>query len=137
MSIPVEIVESELNEEYIRPASGPGGQHVNRTANSVRLSFHFMNSKALNENTKFRLAAMSSANINGDEIVIVAKEYRSLQANREAARKRLFALLETASKEPRKRKPTQATKASKERRLAKKAQHSTIKAMRGKIKDEE
>lgn len=127
-----EIPESELREEFIRPASGPGGQHLNRTANAVRLAFNFMETALLSDNAKARIAKLGGARVSGDEIVIVAKEYRSLQANRNAARVRLRELLESASKEPRKRRPTKVSKAQKEQRLQTKAKRSTLKSLRSK-----
>ena len=37
---PFAIPEEEFEEEYVRPSSGPGGQHVNKTASAIRLT-HF------------------------------------------------------------------------------------------------
>lgn len=130
----LEIPESELREEFIRPAAGPGGQHVNRTSNSVRLFFRFQTSSLLTESARLRLVTLVPSKIVQDELVIVARESRSLQMNRTAARERLRQLLISILKEPRKRRPTKATRASKEERLQKKIRRGQIKTMRsGKI----
>ena len=34
---PFAIPELEFAEEYVRPSSGPGGQHQNKTENGVRV----------------------------------------------------------------------------------------------------
>ena len=51
-----EIPAEFLQEEFYRPASGPGGQHVNRTETGVRLRFFFRNCPVLSEGWKRRLA---------------------------------------------------------------------------------
>ena len=37
---PFAIPEEEFEEEYVRPSSGPGGQHQNKTENGVRLQWN-------------------------------------------------------------------------------------------------
>ena len=122
--------DSEMEEEQIRPASGPGGQHVNRTACAVRLSYRFEGSSFLSDSAKERLRNMAASRISEGVISFVAKEYRSLSDNRRAARARLSALLSAAKKQPKKRKATRPTRASKERRLNSKSVRSKIKASR-------
>lgn len=111
--------EDELREEFIRPASGPGGQHLNKTSNGVRLIFDHLACDGLPDFVKARLGATP--------VIIVAKESRSLQQNRQLARQKLHALLEKAFIVPKTRKKTKATRASQERRLASKARRSSIK----------
>ena len=121
--------EEELEEEFLRSATGPGGQNVNKTATAVRLTYRFMESDFLSANAKERLRMQCGA----DFVSFLARESRSLPENREAARRRLAALLETVRKEPRKRRPTKPTRASKERRLESKSRRSAIKSSRGKV----
>ncbi|MBE6406944.1 MAG: aminoacyl-tRNA hydrolase [Lentisphaerae bacterium] len=120
--------EEELEEVFVRTASGPGGQNVNKTSTAVRLVYRFMESDFLSDTVKERLRNM----LGGDKdfISILARESRSLSVNRESARVRLSNLLKAALKEPKKRKATKPTRASKERRLAQKARRSEIKAGR-------
>ena len=120
--------EEELEEDFVRTASGPGGQNVNKTSTAVRLVYRFMESDFLSDEVKERLQAL----IGGDKdfISILARESRSLPANRESARERLSNLLKTALKPPKKRKATKPTRASREKRLAQKARRSEIKAGR-------
>lgn len=111
--------DDELTEEFIRPASGPGGQHLNKTSCGVRLTFDHLACEALPDCVKARLGE--------SPVVVIAKESRSLQQNRQLARQKLYALLEKAFFVPKVRKKTKATKASRERRLAAKARRSCIK----------
>ena len=120
--------EEELEEEFVRTASGPGGQNVNKTSTAVRLVYRFMESDFLSEDAKERLKALIGGE--KDFISILARESRSLPMNREAARIRLSNLLKTAKKAPKKRKATKPTRASREKRLAAKARRSEIKAGR-------
>ena len=121
--------EEELEEEFLRSANGPGGQNVNKTATAVRLTYRFLESDFLSANAKERLRMQCGA----DFVSFLARESRSLPENRAAARSRLAALLETVRKEPRKRRPTKPTRASKERRLESKSRRSAIKSFRGKV----
>lgn len=119
--------EEELQEEFVRTASGPGGQNVNKTATAVRLVFCYMESNFLPEHAKERLK-----NQLGEKSVIsiLARESRSLSDNRREARIRLSNLLAAAVRIPKKRKPTKPTKASCRRRLEKKTRRSEIKENR-------
>ena len=66
----------------------------------------------------------------GDLLVVMERSSRSLARNRERARERIRELALAALPEPRKRRPTKPTKASRERRLKAKAVRSRIKALR-------
>lgn len=84
-------------------ASGPGGQHVNRTESAVRLTH-----------------APSG-------VVVTATENRSQIRNREVAFERLVHKLRTLNRVPKPRKPTRISRAVKERRLAAKKHRSSRK----------
>ncbi len=122
--------EEELEEEFLRSASGPGGQNVNKTASAVRLTFRFQNSPTLSERVKIRLSELCGG---ADFVAFLARESRNMPDNREAARMRLASLIATASKEQKKRKKTKPTHASKQRRLDGKARRAEVKKSRQKI----
>ena len=124
-----DIPEDELREEFLCTAAGPGGQHVNRTANTVRLFFDPAASSRLTPGAQKRLKKAVGANENG-LIVITCRETRSLTRNRERAREILAEMISRALVEPRKRKKTKPTRASKEKRLQDKSRRSQIKAGR-------
>lgn len=131
-----EIPGEFLQEEFYRPASGPGGQHVNRTETGVRLRFFFQDCPVLTEGWKRRLAEAAGAGPEEDSIVILSRNSRSLKQNREEAFRRLQQLLRQTRRAPAPRRPTKPTRASKERRLASKSRRSALKRSRGSVPEE-
>ena len=127
---PFAIPEEEFSEDYVRPSSGPGGQHQNKTENGVRLQWNVAETAVLTEAQKTRLRALAVQYMQGDLLVVMERSSRSLARNRERARERIRELALAALPEPRKRRPTKPTKASQERRLKAKAVRSRIKALR-------
>ena len=126
----IRIEESEITEQFVR-ASGPGGQHVNKTASAVQLRFNVQTCPGLPADVRQRFFKLAASRINRDgELVIEAKRYRSQDRNRADARQRLISLLERACEVPKRRKPTRPTKGSKERRLKGKKQRGRNKALR-------
>ena len=127
---PFAIPEEEFAEDYVRPSSGPGGQHQNKTENGVRLQWNVAETTVLTEAQKTRLRALAMQYMQGDLLVVMERSSRSLARNRERARERIRELALASLPEPRKRRPTKPTKASQERRLKAKAVRSRIKALR-------
>ena len=129
----VAIPDGELEITAIR-AQGAGGQHVNKTSTAIHLRFD-IRASSLPEYYKERLLAASHHLISSDGVIVIkAQEYRNQELNREAALARLVAVIKEQSSEKKARRPTRPTRASKERRLASKAQKSSVKAMRGKVR---
>lgn len=129
----VAIPDGELEITAIR-AQGAGGQHVNKTSTAIHLRFD-IRASSLPEYYKERLLAASHHLISSDGVIVIkAQEYRSQELNREAALARLVAVIKDLTTEQKGRRPTRPTRASKERRLASKAQKSSVKAMRGKVR---
>ncbi|WP_312973122.1 alternative ribosome rescue aminoacyl-tRNA hydrolase ArfB [Atlantibacter sp.] len=129
----VSIPDDEVSFSAIR-AQGAGGQHVNKASTALHLRFDIAAS-SLPESYKTRLLAASHHLITAEGIVIIkAQEYRSQEMNREAALARFIALVRELTAEQKHRKATRPTRASKERRLTSKAQKSTTKALRAKIR---
>ena len=129
-AIPFAIPEEEFEEEFVRPSSGPGGQHQNKTENGVRVQWNVAATAVLTDAQKERLRLIAAPYMLGDCLVVMERSSRSLARNRERARERIRELALSARPEPRKRRPTKPTKASKERRLKEKAVRSRIKAIR-------
>ncbi|AUS64326.1 aminoacyl-tRNA hydrolase [Escherichia albertii] len=127
------IPDSEYEITAIR-AQGAGGQHVNKASTAIHLRFD-IRASSLPEYYKERLLAASHHLISSDGVIVIkAQEYRSQELNREAALARLMTVIKELTTVQKARRPTRPTRASKERRLASKAQKSTVKAMRGKVR---
>ncbi|WJD51052.1 MULTISPECIES: alternative ribosome rescue aminoacyl-tRNA hydrolase ArfB [unclassified Enterobacter] len=133
LSSNVTIPDNELEITAIR-SQGAGGQNVNKTSTAIHLRFD-IRASSLPEFYKERLLAATHHLITAEGVVIIkAQEYRSQEMNREAALARLEALIRELTVVQKSRRPTRPTRASKERRLAGKAQKSTVKSLRGKVR---
>ncbi|HDV3954514.1 TPA: aminoacyl-tRNA hydrolase [Escherichia coli] len=129
----VAIPDGEFEITAIR-AQGAGGQHVNKTSTAIHLRFD-IRASSLPEYYKERLLAASHHLISSDGVIVIkAQEYRSQELNREAALARLVAVIKELTTEQKNQRPTRPTRASKERRLVSKAQKSSVKALRGKVR---
>ena len=127
------IPDGELEITAIR-SQGAGGQHVNKASTAIHLRFD-IRASSLPEYYKERLLAASHHLISSDGVIVIkAQEYRSQELNREASLARLMTVIKELTTVQKARRPTRPTRASKERRLASKAQKSTVKAMRGKVR---
>ncbi|MCJ7557591.1 MAG: aminoacyl-tRNA hydrolase [Gammaproteobacteria bacterium] len=124
-------LEKAIDERFIR-ASGPGGQHVNKTASAVQMRFDTRLAELPDPVTlKLLKLAGSRADTQG-VITIFAQRYRSQERNREDARSRLAALIEKARFKPVRRIPTRTPNSAKRKRLEGKRQQAKTKTLRGK-----
>jgi protein subunit release factor B len=92
LSLPEQALLASCEESFF-VGGGPGGQHRNKTESGVRLRHP------------------------PTGIVVTATERRSQMQNRGAALERLRVRLAALAREPVRRKPTRATRASRQRRL--------------------
>ena len=107
-----ETLEREVVVEVAR-ASGPGGQHVNKTESAVRLRHP------------------------PSGVVVISQDTRSQHRNRETAFERLVERLVRLNHVPRKRVATRPTAAARKRRLETKSRVGAKKAARGKVRGDE
>jgi ribosome-associated protein len=113
-------------------SSGPGGQHANVTASRVEAVFDVEASAVLDEAQRARLRRRS-----GDVVTAVAQEARGQARNRELALRRLAEKIAAGLREPRRRRPTKPTRASRERRLEQKRLAAQRKRARRKPRTED
>ena len=103
-----DVLEREVVVDVFR-ASGPGGQHVNRTESALRLTHP------------------------PSGVVVIAQDSPSQHRNREIAFERLIERLARLNHVPKKRVPTRPTLASKKRRIEGKKGRGAIKRSRGRV----
>ena len=121
---------SEIEESFVR-ATGPGGQHVNKTSSAVQLRFDVRNSPSLPDDVRWRLEKLAGSRLTNDGVlVLIAQSQRSQKRNREEALERLVELVREAAHQPTPRVKTRVSKAAKRRRVDDKKRHGTIKALR-------
>ncbi|WP_444453412.1 alternative ribosome rescue aminoacyl-tRNA hydrolase ArfB [Rhodobacter capsulatus] len=131
------IADWELSESFTR-SQGPGGQNVNKVSTAVELRFEAERSPHLTVPVKARLKRLAGRKWTLDgAIVIRAEETRSQLRNREMARERLVELIRAALVAPKRRVATKPTLGSQRRRLAAKTVRGEVKALRGRVGEDE
>ena len=133
----IQLEPSEITERFSK-SSGPGGQHINKVDTKVELRFSAMKSPNLSQSVKDRLKVIAGNKwtLKG-EIVITAEKYRSQYRNRELAKSKLVSLILKALEKPVYRLKTRPSKLVKVRRSDEKQRRSKIKAMRGRVRDDQ
>lgn len=101
------VLETEVRIDTYR-ASGPGGQHVNKTNSAIRLT-HIPSG-----------------------VVVIAQDSPSQVRNKEVAFERLIERLKKRNHVPKKRLATKPTRASQERRIESKKTRAQVKSVRQK-----
>ena len=128
---------SELRFRFAR-SSGPGGQHVNRSATRVELLFDVAGSPSLTQVQRERALKALASYIDSDGVLhLVSQTFRSQLRNREEVVERFQTLMRKAMRVPKRRRPTRPSRAAREKRLASKRRRSQIKRQRGPVKAED
>ncbi|MCF8224641.1 MAG: aminoacyl-tRNA hydrolase [Bacteroidales bacterium] len=124
-----------LNEVqyYTSRATGPGGQHVNKTESRVELHWMPEKSDVLSVRQKRILLERLSKRLTGEGILIMrCQATRSQIKNREILKKRFLDLISKSLQPRKKRVATHPPRASVEKRLREKKKKGEKKKLRGK-----
>ncbi len=122
-----------LAEESFLAGSGPGGQNANKVATEVQLRVNIYKLR-LPPPVFARLRAIAGSKLTAaGDLLITAREHRTQDANRQAARDKLEEMLEEAHRQPKKRAKSRVNRVGKTKRLKAKKARGTVKANRGKV----
>ena len=126
------IPEDALSETFLA-ATGPGGQNVNKVATAVQLRADVFR-LGLAPDVYARLKTIAGSRMTGGgELLITARRYRTQDANRQDARRRLAEMIAAAHIVQAKRKATRPSRAARAARVDSKKQRSAVKQARGKV----
>lgn len=133
----IALADEEITERFVK-ASGPGGQHVNKTSSAVELRFDVRASPSLPQDVKARLERLAGSRLTLDGVIVLFSQgSRSQEMNRQEVRERLVELIKRALERPKPRKATKPTYSSKLKRLETKSRRSGVKARRGAVRGED
>jgi ribosome-associated protein len=128
-----DIPESAITEKFLA-GSGPGGQNVNKVATACQLRVDVF-ALGLAPDAYRRLKTLAGSRMTAaGELVILARSFRTQEANRADARARLNELVDAALIRPEKRIKTKPSKAAKAKRVDTKKARSSVKAGRGRAR---
>lgn len=118
-----DLLTGELTYKAVR-SGGPGGQHANKVASKVVLTFDLAGSQAFSDKEKERIRLKLAKRLSGDQkLQMYSDSARSQHKNKELVTSRFLSLVNEALKVRKKRRKTRPSKSAIEKclRIKKKA----------------
>jgi len=126
----VRVLPGAIEVHAVR-SSGPGGQNVNKVSSKILLYVDLSGIEGLDAASRKRLLTIAGRRIDASgRLLITAQESRDRFRNLEDAREKVRVLVARALVVPKRRRSTEPTRSSKERRLAGKKRDARIRAVR-------
>lgn len=114
-------------------AQGAGGQNVNKVSSAIHLRFD-IHASSLSDWLKARLLDSKDKRITTEGVLVIkAQQFRTQEANKRDAIKRLHDIVNAANHMLPTRRATRPTYGSQKRRLESKTQRGRVKALRDRI----
>lgn len=114
----IKIPHDEFEFTYAR-SSGPGGQNVNKVNSKVLLRWRITTSPSLSDEVRARFLAKFKTRVTQEgDLLITSQKSRDQAKNVDDCLEKLREMLVSVAIPPKKRRPTNPSKASKKRRLA-------------------
>ena len=121
-----------IAEGSVLAGSGPGGQSANKVATEVQLRVNIYQLR-LPPPVLARLREVAGSKLTAaGDLLITARQHRTQDANRQAARTKLEEILEAAHQAPKNRAKSRLNRVGKVQRLKAKKARGQVKANRGK-----
>ena len=131
----VRVPERALTMRAVR-ASGPGGQNVNKVASKVDLRVDLDAIEGLSDPARQRLRVLAGRRLDAEgRLQITSQATRDQARNLEEAREKVRALITSALREPKRRRPSRPTPAARERRIESKKLRAAVKRSRGRPRE--